>query len=338
MSNGLHKKEQIQRLYQKFLDNSCTPEEFETLLNLVKNMDDKDERSRLTYEIWKTERARQALQKPFLSKREDKKPHILPPYRKSYLAYKVVVLLLVVITTFLIYLCQLPGWLKGPKVTYLEKMTLPGQKSTILLSDGSRVLLNSGSKLKYPEKFADHNRELTLEGEGFFQVTGNGQKPFIVRSGKLVTTVLGTSFNIKAYPEDPKIEVAVAAGKVEVRSAENDSIQPHLLTPNTIATYNPAVNQIKVDSLDIREFIAWKEGVVKFDGVRFNEVAKTLEKWYGVTVTLENEQIGNCVIFGEFENVSLNSLMQVMQLAIDIEYQFTAEGLIVSGRGCAAKP
>lgn len=348
MSNGLHKKEQIQRLYQKFLDQSITQEEFEKLLDLVKNMDDKEERSRLTYQIWKNKRARQHNRKTTLPKRKKKvftpatggpvpeaKAYKYSENRENYLVYKVIAFMVVIAAAFLIYHMQNPGWLGDERVVYLEKATTAGQKLTVLLSDGSKVQLNSGSKLLYPEKFAKDVRQLTLEGEAFFEVVRRDQSPFKVRSGKLITTVLGTSFNIKAFPENQKIEVAVATGEVQVADADEKKLAPQLVRSNTLASYNPAANKIEVQPFDVQSLIAWKEGVVKFDETRFEEVASTLQRWYGVKIMIENKRIGNCVLYGEFENTSLQSVLRMLKVAIDIEYEFTAEGVSISGNGCA---
>ena len=348
MSNGLHKKEQIQRLYQKFLDQSITQEEFERLLDLVKNMDDKDERSRLTYQIWKIKRPGQQNRKTVSSKRKkktftpatdnpvpDAKAYGYTKNRENHLFYKVIAFLVVIIAAFLIYYLQNPGWLHEEEVVYLEKATSAGQKLTVLFSDGSKVQLNSGSKLVYPEKFAREVRQLTLEGEAFFEVVRNDRNPFKVRSGKLMTTVLGTSFNIKAYPENQKIEVAVAAGEVQVAGVDDTTLAPQLVAPNTLASYNPSTNEIEIQPFDVQSIIAWKERVVRFDETSFEEVAGTLERWYGVKIMIENERIGNCVLYGEFENTSLQSVLQMLKVALDIEYKFTAEGVRISGNGCA---
>lgn len=334
-------------MYQKFLDNSITREEFDILLDLVKKMGDKDERSRLTYEIWKIERARSGAQKSSLPKRRgktsgqltdeparDKQTYVFTGNRRNYLWKKAVVFLLIVVATFLVYHFQHPGWWRGGNVTLLEKVTLSGQKATILLADGSTVHLNSASKLVFPEKFGPRTRKLTLEGEAFFEVSQQAQKPFTVFSGKLKTTVLGTSFNIKAYPEDQKIDVAVAEGRVAVSGTQDSETSQHILTTNTLAIYHPVDDEIKIDSANVEGLIAWKEGVVKFDGTRFDEVARTLEKWYGVKFIIGNERIGNCVLFGEFENASLNSVLKLIQVAINIEYEFTAKTVKISGHGC----
>ena len=233
------------------------------------------------------------------------------------------------------------------EVAYVEKVSEYGQKSIIPLPDGSSVKLNSGSKLVYPQLFEGNTREVILEGEAFFEVSEDPERPFMIRTGDLITTVLGTTFNIRFYPEEPQIKVAVASGKVRVEKAENKSTPQEdaddkaaaVLTTNLLASYNQANSQIKVESREsIADLIAWKEGVLKFSGTRFSEVVKTLEKWYGVKINVENERLGDCVIFGEFKNESLMRVMQTLQYAIDIDYQLTDQGLTVNGLGCENTP
>ena len=234
------------------------------------------------------------------------------------------------------YVSKRGGATATEQVAYVKKTSEYGQKSTIPLPDGSVVKLNAGSKLIFPKLFEGDTREVTLEGEAFFEVARNENKPFVVRSGDLVTTVLGTSFNVKAYPEDPEIAVAVATGKVKVETVSSGGeAKPQFLTPNMVASYNLTAQKINISSYNnISNLLAWREGVLQFDAVPFTEVASTLERWYGVTVTLENENIGQCLIVGTFKNKSLARVMQVLKHAIDIEYQLTTNGLTVRGNGC----
>ena len=345
----MHNKERFQSLYQKFLDNTCSVEEFEELVRQVGKLEDKEERSRLTYEIWKIERARQDPQ-PLRSHRQKSKtskerttaggaggraPEIPTTRRKSYRPYKVAAILLMLITsTLLIYQYQHPEWWKGENVAMLETVTPAGRKSTITLADGSKVKLNAESKLIYPKTFKGYRREIELEGEAFFEIARDEKRPFVVRSGDLVTTVLGTSFNIKAYPEDEIIQVAVASGEVVVTKTDSAQTEPYHLTANTVASYNPRNNQVKVESRNVRELLAWKDGVLLFNGEKMVDVAKTLEKWYGVKIILDNPRIGECTVVGEFRNKSLQDMMEVLKLILGITYEISAEGVKISGEGC----
>lgn len=225
--------------------------------------------------------------------------------------------------------------IKNEQPVLLEKVAKLGEKSMLTLGDGSTVFLNSGSKLSYPQEFGD-NREVTLEGEGFFMIKRNEEKPFIVKSRNLETKVLGTSFNIKAYPAEENIVIAVASGKVAVsKKTDNKVAEPYLLGPNDLITYNSSDDQVKIESKDdIVDLIAWREGVLKFTLTSFEEVAKSLERWYGTKIILNNRQLGNCMITMEFKNESLENVLKALQFMIDVEYQFLKDKVVVRGKGC----
>lgn len=228
------------------------------------------------------------------------------------------------------------------EITWLEKHTQKGQKSTITLMDGSTVVLNAQSKLSFPEQFSA-TREVILEGEAFFMVSRDEDRPFMIKSGNLVTKVLGTSFNIQAYPGSD-IHVTVATGKVAVArssiltTASDLTSKPFeaeaLLTPNEQVTYNITTDQIAKQQVDAERICAWREGVLTFTSVKFQEVVTTLKRWYGVEIILENENLGNCVVSFEAKNESLENLLKALQFIIDIQYEFTKEEVLLRGDGC----
>src|SRR5690606_29105984 len=137
--------------------------------------------------------------------------------RTRRIRMQVSVLVLCLITTSTVWLGFQSGWFGAHEktITWLTAQTTWGQKSTITLSDGTTIKLNSGSRLRYPEAFDEGLREVHLEGEAFFDVARNEHSPFVVRTKSVTTRVLGTSFNIEAFP-DEQISVTVATGKVEV--------------------------------------------------------------------------------------------------------------------------
>src|SRR5690606_36092602 len=119
--------------------------------------------------------------------------------------------------------------------------------------------LNAESRLLYPSRFRGGRREVTLVGEAYFEVAHQADKPFIIHSGKLITQVLGTSFNIKAYENDPDIKVAVLTGKVGVRNLTGNQ-KAVFLTPNQEAVYNKAINSIGKQKVDASLSVSWKDG------------------------------------------------------------------------------
>ena len=224
------------------------------------------------------------------------------------------------------------------EITFIERLTTGGQKSKVTLPDGTVVHLNSESRLRFPEQFGK-TREVILEGEAFFQVTRDESKPFLVNSGGLVTQVLGTSFNIKAFSGED-IQVTVATGKVSVesikttQSAPGEMPQKVILTPNQQATYSIAGKSVRKLEVNTQNYIAWKDKTLKFDGLRFEEVAKILSRWYGVNITLENDQLRDCNITGEYIDKGLHTVLENLEHVLGIEYEYSKEAVTIRGEGC----
>lgn len=233
------------------------------------------------------------------------------------------------------------------EMAYVEKISGLGQKSTIPLSDGSQVRLNAGSKIRFPRFFDGDTREVYLEGEAFFQVTRDEKRPFIVRSGDLITTVLGTSFNVKAYRNE-NIAVTVATGKVRVaakaqegdlsgdsRDQEQGANAPLILAPNEQAIYSLTVGDIQKREVEAEKYLSWSKGILRFDGARLEEVILQLSRWYGVDFQFENEGLKECLIVAQYDNATLVTVLENLKFVLGITYEFTEDGVLIDGNGCS---
>lgn len=188
------------------------------------------------------------------------------------------------------------------------------QRRWLKLPDGTTVVLNAGSKLDYPESFDGLSiREVSLSGEAFFDVKHDAAKPFVINTGKLKTTVLGTAFNIKAYPTSDSITVTVTRGKVMVQQAEKTLA---ILTPQEQLEWvlrSPAILNKKVS---LPEVLAWKASDLIIDDLTFEEAALLISKRYRVRVEFLNENIKACRFTAAFLN--RNDLSQVLSVVGDI--------------------
>jgi transmembrane sensor len=220
----------------------------------------------------------------------------------------------------------------------IVKATQRGQKYTLVLSDGTLVRLNAESSLTYPQPFAKDSREVVLIGEAFFEVTKNKAKPFIIKSGNLTTTVVGTSFNVKAFPKE-EMKVTVVTGQVNVASSQNKKSTLNskvTLVPNEQATFDEATGRIEKKKVDVHTSIAWKEGIIQFDQVELQEAATLLERWYGVTITFENEDSKHCKIAsGKYQDESLINILKSFEYILNIEYEVVnGNQITLKGKGC----
>ena len=222
----------------------------------------------------------------------------------------------------------------------ITKTTSRGQKSNILLNDGTTIYLNSESKLIFPEKFTNGRREVTLIGEAFFEVTRNPAIPFVIYTGDLKTTVLGTSFNVNAF-ENKNVEVAVITGKVTVTSVQNNGTTTSnsniVLTRNQKVTYNVSSNEFAKKEVDANKYLAWKNGKIIFDNATFEEAALVLERWFNIELIFENEILKDCyVIRSEYNNESLINILESLKFIQGIDYRFVKDNqtIILEGACC----
>ena len=181
-----------------------------------------------------------------------------------------------------------------------------GSKIKTRLPDGTTVTLNAGSKLYYPESFTNEHRIVQLEGEAFFDVTHNPEKPFFVEFNDSEVKVLGTSFNIRAYQEEQTSAVSVATGKVSFKSQDDELI----LLPMQMGVQNHQTSEMTKKKVDQLEAFGWTEKILYFNHTTFDKVIKDLERWYGVNFEINGDFTPLGTFSGEFRNESLNQVLQ----------------------------
>jgi ferric-dicitrate binding protein FerR (iron transport regulator) len=220
---------------------------------------------------------------------------------------------------------------KEEPVAEMIKTTDWGQKLNLTLADGTRVHLNSGSTIEFPERFEGNTREVKFEGEAFFDVSKNPHKPFIIKSGEIHTTVLGTSFNISTYPQSQQIAVTVASGKVKITSEDSEVF----LGPNEQGVFDKGTKTISKEQTDIAAFLRWKDGILHFDDVTLTEVAKSLEHWYGVTFVFENEKVGGCHLTATYDNEILSAVLEsIVHAKKGLQYTYLEDKKILIRGWC----
>lgn len=202
-----------------------------------------------------------------------------------------------------------------------------GQKSVIVLRDGSRVKLNADSELSFPETFSDSSRIVYLKGEAFFEIARDVDRPFTVVTDNIATTALGTSFNVKAFPDQADIEIVLATGKVKViNTSPSEIAKPDELTldPYFRATFTKANRGLHKDSIDVTETLAWKDGILYFRDAKLDEIKEKLERWYNVEFTVLNEnRWGRRQFTGSFDNESLKNVLEGISFSSKFKYHIT---------------
>ena len=212
------------------------------------------------------------------------------------------------------------------------KSTAGGQKFTIFLSDGTKVKLNSESKLEYPKTFSDSSRVVHLTGEAFFDVKKDPQRPFTVISHNLSTTALGTSFNINAYRGNNNIVVSLTTGKVQVsfNKGVNKEDSKITLEPGSQAIYSNSRNSIEKQPFDENIELAWKEGVLYFEDASWDQIVNQLERWYGVQISVSNlNPSSNKLYTGFFKDESLENVLESLSFSKNFKYVIKSQKVYV---------
>ncbi len=196
-------------------------------------------------------------------------------------------------------------------VENITKSSPAGVKLRVLLPDSSMVWLNSETTISYPSQFAHDKREVTLSGEAFFEVTEDAEKPFIVKSGNLLTTALGTSFNISTFPDDSYIQVSLVTGKVKIsRSNSEDEL---FLDPGYQASYNKEFDKLHNRRFNIEKVLSWKNGVLYFNKENLDIVVAKLERWYGIDINVSGIPPADFIVSGQFHKESLDNVLETMK-------------------------
>ena len=208
-------------------------------------------------------------------------------------------------------------------VVQITHTTAWGQQESIVLPDGTKVILNVGSSISFPEQFEKSKRNVKLSGEAFFEVVKNKEAPFIIHTDEVTTTVLGTSFNINTKDKE-RITVTVATGKVRVGTKNTAEV---ILTPKQQARYNIATQSISTKKVNLNQYLDWKKGILQFENVTLDEAAKTLEQWYNVNIKVLNDDIANCRFSGKFNNETLPTVLESLaNLKANMKYTIFEKG------------
>ncbi len=211
---------------------------------------------------------------------------------------------------------------KTVPVVWHEEVTSAGEKSIITLSDSSQVTLNAESKLRYPDLFNNVNREVYLEGEGYFVVKHTAHQPFILHTGNLSTTVLGTTFNVSAYPENKAIAVSLVEGEVKVSRSEkgiDDNIV--VLKPQVQLLYDKELGVSSCNLFDSLKTVGWKDNIYKFENEPMAHMLPQLEKAFGITFKITDQTVLAQKITIKFENNSPQTVIDVIKHLTGLEYK-----------------
>lgn len=196
-----------------------------------------------------------------------------------------------------------------------------GKTYQVLLSDGTRIWLNSETELTYPTHFAGNERKVTLVGEAYFEVAKNTENPFIVNANGMEVKVLGTSFNVSCYTSDGTFSTTLVEGSVAVKAASNKITT---LAPSEQFTFNKEKNKTAVRIVNTELFTSWMDGKYIFKDATLDEIIRKLQRWYDFSVRYEDENLKHNRYSLEIDrNTKLDQLLEVISYTSDVKLERT---------------
>lgn len=189
------------------------------------------------------------------------------------------------------------------KTPEMNTLAIPyGHCSVITLADSSRVWLNAGSRLVYPSAFVDKRREVLLVGEAYFEIHKNEKQPFIVKTADVEIKVLGTHFNVSAYPEDYSVQTVLAKGSVEIgRLNAGMFVKGLILKPGQMGYFNKKNQETRIFDVDVEHYSSWTRGLFSFSNTDLNRIIKRLERYYNMHFQFDDPMKGTIQITGKLD-------------------------------------
>ncbi|MDP2060534.1 MAG: FecR domain-containing protein, partial [Flavobacteriaceae bacterium] len=221
---------------------------------------------------------------------------------------------------------------KAQKNPVLNQVVVPfGQRHKVLLSDGTLVQLNAGSKLTFPAIFLGKTREVYLKGEGFFEVSKNTKQPFIVKTDHIDIQVLGTTFNVSAYEDESFMTTVLVEGKVNVsQKGKRLANEEYTLAPGQGCFYSIHSKSSVVKNVDVNEHVLWKDGLYNFKDKPLCDVVSRVHKYFNRPIHIENEKLASTLVSGKLVlSDDIAEVMEYLSKTVEGKYEVTPDGLIV---------
>lgn len=198
---------------------------------------------------------------------------------------------------------------------------------TLVLSDGTRIWLNSESMVEYPTSFLPGQRKIRLRGEAYFQVAPDRKSPFIIESGEVQIQVLGTSFNLRAYEDEKVVQTTLVKGSVCMSSGKEQMI----LVPDEQGCVDTETGNMVKKRVDVQVYTGWKDGRFVFEHQTLEEIMKTLARWYDVEVVFQSEKARNIEFIGNLKRYAdFGQIISMLELACPVKFTVSGTAIHIS--------
>lgn len=312
--------EKQNNIVEKYIRGSISEEEYNELQQQIQNDSDSSVGDMLN-ECWQKDlnihvmpRAAKERTRRQIDEKIKKDMRRVWFKRASTIAASILIPILIISTVY--FYKEMDHYKQIPNIVSVNK----GQRAGITLPDGTIVHLNSESKLTYTPDFNGKLREVVLEGEAFFEVTPNKEKPFIVKTSVFDVEVLGTSFNVSVYNDENIVETALMEGKVKL-TMQGCPSKPVYLTPSQKFIYSRSDRQGTISIMEGDTELVWKQGILAFSAEPLEEVFRKIERWYGVTMHYDKESLVNDNFTGQFKMISIQEMMNILRMHYNLKFK-----------------
>ena len=208
------------------------------------------------------------------------------------------------------------------EIAYSELYSPLGTRTQFYLPDGSSGWLNGGSYLKFPLSFRGKSREVMLRGEAYFEILSDPKKPFVVNGDNFEVVAHGTSFNVRAYPNDDIVTVTLVQGNIDVSGIKDGRRRKISITESGyMCSYDLNTLACKTARVDVDKITAWKDGRLVFRDESFEEVVKKINRWYNVKMIIKDKELESYTYLATFEDETLDEVLKLLKLSAPIDYK-----------------
>lgn len=333
----------LQNLLQKYLAGTASPQELKEFWKLMSELSDNDLVQLDLQNLWDNNpndapagkvdwnKSYHLLQGKIDSQEFDFARRVTVLKRRKYFLTAAAACIALLASALIWKVTMQREAASGAKESFVQTK---GRHQTISLPDGTMVTLNDGSKLEYPQVFNQSSRDVYLKGEAYFDVKHDAGKPFQVHTGKFVTRVLGTAFNIKAYDNDSRVSVTVARGKVQVQSDNAKETLGVLSAGDQLVIDKTSSTTIHAKA-DVNKVMEWKSNDMIFDNATVDEAVIALGNRFAVTFIFEHEALRTCRFTANFAGDELHQSLDVICALINASWEQTGPSTIeLKGKGC----
>ncbi|CAM4323984.1 FecR family protein [Zobellia nedashkovskayae] len=313
---------------QKYLNNELSPADREIVYNWIKESDEHEKK----FNVLKAEYVAKSLNQN--STTDSKTAYKLFKKKRNrrrlsnYASYAAIGLIF--LSTGFFFLKDSLSYEQKENQSLNDKVQIAESsnvnKESVVLPDGSTVVLNIDSRIEYPASFTGETRRILLYGEAIFDIVHDSLHPFIVQTEHYDVKVLGTTFNVKSYPNDTQTETTLITGKVELL---RDKQNPIVLSPSEKAVFHKVENKVKVRKVISEDVVAWQKGTLVFNNTPLQQVALDLERKHNKKITINSVKLLKYEYTGTLDNLTLEESLELLKISSPIDFKISENEIVL---------